>query len=429
MRCSIRLAFRRLTAPVAARAVPTVLAILAAASAPAPAAAQRPQPPTSFTAKAARLFDGQAMADGPVVLVVRDGKVADVHAAKPGEQTDYDLGNATLMPGMIDAHDHIGWYINSKGRLHTRRDGDTDADETLAGARNAWETLRAGFTTIQSPGYGSDAYLRKWIADMGLPGPRILTSLEPLSDDALSPDSLRKIVRTRHAQGADIIKIFASASIRTGGKQTMSDAQLNAMCGEANKLGMRTLVHAHSAASVRAAVLAGCTQIEHGIFVTPAELKLMVEHHTYFDPQCSLVFRNYLDNRAMFNGIGNYNEEGFASMEKAIPLAIAGMKKALATPGLDVVYGTDALAGSHGHNADDIVCRVQRAGEDPLHALRSATSLNAEAMRLGDSIGSLKPGYQADVIAIDGDPRQDITAVRHVVFVAKGGVVYEVSPR
>lgn len=404
-----------------------VLLLVLLVALPVRLSGQRPEVTTSFTARAARLFDGQRMTEGPVMLVVRDGKVAEVRGAEPDEAVDYDLGDATLMPGMIDAHDHISWYVNAQGRLHSGGDGETQADETLAGARNAWVTLRAGFTTIQSPGYGSDRHLRHWIADMGLPGPRILTSLQPLSDDRLSPDSLRALVRARRRQGADLIKAFASASIRTGGKQTMSDEQLRAICGEANRLGLRTLVHAHSVASVRAATLAGCTQIEHGIFVEQPELTLMAQHGTYFDPQCALVFRNYLDNRAVFEGIGSYNDEGFDSMERAIPLAIEGIRQALATPNLKIVYGTDALAASHGHNAADLVCRVQQAGEDPVHALTAATSLNAEAMGLSDQIGSLKPGYLADVVAIDGDPREDITAVTRVVFVARGGVVYEVG--
>src|SRR5262249_31789534 len=147
--------------------------------------------------------------------------------------------------------------------------------------------------------------LRDWIATQGLPGPRILTSYDPITDRTLSPDSLRALVRQRKAQGADLIKLFASASIREGGQQTMSDAQLVAVCGEAKVLGLRTLVHAHSAAAVRAAALAGCTEVEHGIFVTQEVLALMAARGTYFDPQCALVFTNYLDNRARYLGIGN----------------------------------------------------------------------------------------------------------------------------
>jgi len=204
----------------------------------------------------------------------------------------------------------------------------------------------------------------------------------------------------------------------------MSDAEIQAACGEAHAQGLRTLVHAHSAESVRAVVLAGCTQVEHGIFVTQAELDLMAKRGTYFDPQCSLVFHNYLDNRAKYDGIGNYNAVGFAAMEKAIPLAANDIRRAIATPGLKVVYGTDAVAGAHGRNAEDLICRVQDAGEQPVHALVAATSLNAEALGLGDRIGTLAPGMEADIIAVDGDPTVDITAVRKVTFVMKGGKVF-----
>jgi imidazolonepropionase-like amidohydrolase len=334
-----------------------------------------------------------------------------------------DLGDRTVLPGLIDAHAHPAWYFNRKNRLHTPDDGDTPAQSMLAAAANAYATLRAGFTTIQSVGSRTDADLRDWISMQGLPGPRILTSLDPLIDKSPSPDSLRALVRQRKAQGADLIKIFASGSIREGGQQTMSDSQLVAACGEAKALGLRTLVHAHSAASVRAATLAGCTQIEHGLFVTQDVLSLMASRGTYFDPQCGLIFRNYLDNRAKYQGIGTYNDSGFAVMERMVPVAPGIVHMALTTPGLKVVYGTDAVAGADGHNAEDLVCRVQHAGEAPMHAIMAATSLNAEAMGLGDRLGAIAPGLEADIIAVDGDPLRDITAVRRVRFVMKGGRV------
>jgi len=149
----------------------------------------------------------------------------------------------------------------------------------------------------------------------------------------------------------------------------------------------------------------------------------MAARGTYFDPQCALVFRNYLDNRARYEGIGNYNDSGFAAMERALPLAAADIRMALATPGLKVVYGTDAVAGADGRNAEDLICRVQQAGETPMHAIIAATSLNAEALGLGDRIGAIAPGLEADIIAVDGAPLQDITALRRVSFVMKGGRV------
>ena len=205
----------------------------------------------------------------------------------------------------------------------------------------------------------------------------------------------------------------------------MTDEQILAACGEAKAQRLRAIVHAHSAESVRAVVNAGCDQIEHGIFVTQSELDLMAQHGTVFDPQCSLVFRNYLDNRAKYDGIGNYNEAGFAAMEKAIPLAADAIRKAVRTPKLKLIYGTDAVAGAHGRNAEDLVCRVKDAGEPAMHAIVAATSANADALGLGALIGALATGMEADIIALDGDPIADITAVRRVSFVMKSGKVYK----
>jgi imidazolonepropionase-like amidohydrolase len=294
----------------------------------------------------------------------------------------------------------------------------------LAAAANAYATLMNGFTTVQSLGANVDADLREYIATQGLPGPRLLTSLDAFNENSGGPDSLRALVRLRKSQGADAIKLFASKSIREGGAQTMTDAQLVAACGEAKALGLRSIVHAHSAASMKAAANAGCNQIEHGVLADQEALDLVAAKGMYFDPQCSLVFRNYLDNRAKYDGIGNYNEEGFASMEKALPLAPAGIRKAIATRGMKLAYGTDAVAGAHGRNGEDLVCRVQQAGQKPMDALVSATSLNAESLGLGKSIGALGAGMDADIIAVDGDPSADITAVRRVVFVMKGGRIY-----
>ena len=241
----------------------------------------------------------------------------------------------------------------------------------------------------------------------------------------MTPDSMRALVRQRKAEGADVIKIFASASIRDGGTQTLSDEQLTAICSEAKAQGLRTMVHAHSAASIKASVNAGCNQIEHGVFADDESLKLMADRGVYFDPQICLVFRNYLDNRAKYDGIGNYNDEGFASMEKALPIAAAMYGRAIRTPGLKVIFGTDAVAGAHGRNAEELVCRVQAGGQSPIDAITSATSLGAEALRMGDQFGTIAAGMQADMIAVQGDPTKDITALRRVMFVMKGGKVYK----
>jgi imidazolonepropionase-like amidohydrolase len=235
---------------------------------------------------------------------------------------------------------------------------------------------------------------------------------------------MREVVRERKAQGADMIKIFASKSIRDGGAPTLSREQLDATCGEANALGLRTLVHAHSAEAMRRAAQAGCTQIEHGIFATREVLAFMASRGTIFDPQCSLIFRNYLENKPKYLGIENYTEAGFAAMEKAVPLAVAALKLALSVPGLKMAYGTDAVAGAHGRNVEDLICRVREAGQPPIDAIRTATRDSADSLGLGKEIGTLAPGYRADLIAVDGDPTAEIEALRRVVFVMKDGTIF-----
>lgn len=390
--------------------------------------------------RAGTLLDGRGASLRDVRIVVDGARIVEVvasGAARPAasrpEDRLYDLSRLTVLPGLIDVHVHPTWYFNRAGRLHIDGDGETPAQGALAAAANAYAMLLAGFTTVQSPGAPDDKALRDAIERGGVPGPRLLTSLEPLNERTGGPDELRQAVRQRKADGADLIKIFASKSIREAGTQTLSLAQLEAACGEARALGLRTLVHAHSPESMRAAAEAGCSQIEHGIYATDEVLRFMAERGTYFDPQCRLIFRNYLDNRPKYEGIGNYNEEGFRVMEKVMPVAVSVVRRARTTPGLKVVYGTDAVAGAHGRNADDLTCRVQEAGQPPMEAIISATSLAARSLGLENEIGAVAPGLQADLVAVEGDPSRDITALGRIVFVMKAGRVYrndgERSPR
>jgi len=253
----------------------------------------------------------------------------------------------------------------------------------------------------------------------------MLTSLEPLTEASGSPEKLRELVRERKQQGADFIKLFASKSIREGGAQTMTDEQLQAACGEARSLGLRTIVHAHSAESAKAATLAGCTAIEHGAYVTDEVFNLMAQHGTYYDPNIGLVLQNYLENKEKFLGIGNYNEQGFAFMEKGKTIVLETFKRALKHKNLKIIYGTDAVAGAHGRNFEEFIVRARDGGQDPMAAIVSATSLSAESLGLRDKTGTIAPGMEADIVAMDGNPLQDVTAARRVVFVMKGGKVFE----
>jgi imidazolonepropionase-like amidohydrolase len=387
-----------------------------------PAVAQ----PRGISLRAGVLLDGRGGTQKDVRIEVDGDRVASV---APGQgAATYDLSKLTVLPGLIDTHVHIGYHFGKDGRADTS--GESSAEAALAGFENAWLTIIAGVTTVQSVGAESDADLRALIARGVVPGPRILTSLGSLSEETGSPDDIRRYVQGRKSAGADLIKIFASKSIREGGTQTMSDAQLEAACGEARALALRTLVHAHSASAVIAATRAGCTQIEHGAFVSDEALALMAERGTYFDPNIGLVLQNYLANKPRFLGFGNYTEEGFAYMERAVTSNFAMFKRALAQKGLKMVMGTDAVAGAHGHNADEIITRVRDGGQAPMDALRDATSRAAESLNMADRLGAIAPGLTADLIAVDGDVLKDITALKRVVFVMKDGrVVRNVAVR
>jgi imidazolonepropionase-like amidohydrolase len=379
------------------------------------------------TIQADRVLDGRGGVLRNVRISVEGTRIA---AVEPNRGTTgksgrvYDLSRFTVLPGLIDVHNHIVWHFNAKDRLHTENDGESGAQAALAAAANAYVTLTAGFTTIQSVGSPEDADLKDAMDRRGLPGPRLLTSLEPLDANTGLPDDFRRAVRERKAQGADLVKIFASKSIREGGSPTLTQEQLDAACGEAKALGLRTLVHAHSAEAIRRASLAGCTQVEHGALADDDALKLMADRGVYFDPQCGLIFQNYLENKPKYLGIENYTEAGFAAMEKAVPLAVATFRRAIATKGLKVLFGTDAVAGAHGRNAEELVCRVREGGQAASDAIISATSGAAESLGLADRIGRLAPGMEADLLAVEGDPLADITALRRVAFVMKGGWVY-----
>jgi imidazolonepropionase-like amidohydrolase len=375
-------------------------------------------PPT--TIRAARVLDGKGGVLTNATVEVRDGKIAAVDQ-RTGPVT-YDLGSATLLPGMIDVHVHIGGHFGKDGRA--QNEGETPAEMALFGAENAYVTLMNGFTTVQSVGAPNDKELRDAIARGVLPGPRILTSLGSMNERTGTPEQLRDYVRKQKQAGADLIKIFASKSIREGGAKTMTDEQLAAACGEARTQGLRTLVHAHAADAVLSAAKAGCSQVEHGAYVSDVALKYMAEHGVYFDPNIGLVLQNYLENKPKFLGIGNYTEEGFAFMQKAVPTNYPMFKRALAAK-VKMPMGTDAVAGAHGQNAREIITRVREGGQNVMDAIVGATSLAAESLGLGEQIGTLAPGLQADIVAVEGNPLDDIGALRRVSFVMKAGKVYE----
>jgi imidazolonepropionase-like amidohydrolase len=266
-----------------------------------------------------------------------------------------------------------------------------------------------------------DVDVRDRISEGSLPGPRILTSVRQITDKSGTPDEIRALVRKTKAETADVIKLFATSGLGAGGAQSMSDAQIEAACGEAKAVGLRAVVHAIGTDGAKAAVLAGCTSIEHGDFLDDATLKLMAERGTYFDPNF-LVLHNYLENRASFN----FPEATFVALEKALDPTADVLRRARLHQ-VKIVFGTDAVAGAHGRNAEEFIYRVRDGHDAPMEAIKSATSVAAESLGLGDRIGTVAAGFDADLVATDGNPLEDITAVRRVVFVMKGGKVYRNS--
>lgn len=385
-------------------------------------AAQTPQPNKQIVIAAGTVLDGKGGVLHDTRIVVEGSKIVRIDpTAAP---VNYDLRGLTVLPGWIDSHVHITWSFGPDGK--NAGAGGTTPYATYAAAANAWATLMAGFTTVQSVGSPNDLPLRDAIARGALPGPRILTSAEPLfgrGDQTGTPEEIRAFVRKQKEAGADLIKIFAAGSVRRP-QMLLSQEQLDAACDEAKKLGLRTLVHAYKDA-VRAAVVAGCTEVEHGPLATDDDLKLMAQKGVWLDPQAGLVMENYLLNKDKFAGTPGYPEEVFPTIKEMIPEFHAFFKQALKIPGLKIVFGSDAVAGAHGRNAEEFIDRVRDGGAEPMAAMVSANSLAAEALGMSNQIGSIAPGLEADIIALEGDPIKDITAVRRVVFVMKGGIVYK----
>jgi imidazolonepropionase-like amidohydrolase len=375
--------------------------------------------------EAGTVIDGKGNVLHDTRIVIDKGKIVAVgpDAPVPDGAVIYDLRKVTVLPGLIDVHVHITFFFGTNGKANDPR--DPPETKELIYERNLWDMLMGGFTTVQSVGAPPDLTLREFVKRDWIPGPRILTAYQPIqgSPNVGSLDVIRAKVDMLQYEHADLVKIFASQSVRDGAGPTMSLEQLQAACGEANKIGMRTLVHAYRE-SVRNSALAGCTEVEHGTFATDDDLKLMASKGTYFDPQVGLVIENYLAYADAYSGTGNMNEAGFNYMREALPVTQKLFLDAIHTPGLKVLMGTDAVAGGHGRNAEEIIARI-KLGQPAMDALISATSLNAESLRMSDQIGSIAPGLQADIIAVNGDPLTDATTLRNVAFVMKGGVVYK----
>ena len=372
--------------------------------------------PQTTVIHAGTVLDGKGGVLKDQYITVSESKILTVNSGR--RTANIELGNLTVMPGWIDTHVHLDWHFDRNGKL-AKAGADTPEEVVLYDAENAWLTLQGGFTLVQSVGSKADGPVRDRINSGSLPGPHILTSIRQITKDSGDPEALRALVRQTKAEGADVIKLFATSGLGAGGAQTMTDEQIQATCSEAKAQGLRSVVHAISDKGVRAAVLAGCTSIEHGNFTGDETLKLMAERGTYFDPNF-LVLHNYLERLPQFT----FTPATAATLEKGLAPTADVLHRARKL-NVKIVLGTDAVAGAHGRNAEEFIYRVKDGGETPMNALLSGASVAAQALGMGESVGTVAPGFDADLVAVEGNPLEDITAVRRVAFVMKAGKVYK----
>ena len=402
--------------------------------------------------KAARMYDGKGDAlVKPGVVVVADGKItaAGPTASVPAGAEVIDLGDATLLPGFIDAHTHLtGMYSDDWKQATLDRLQKTVAEQALDASVNARVTLMAGFTTVRDVGSRDsiDVGLRNAIANGKIAGPRMLVSVHAIGAtgghcdeggyrQGLFPetgtwvgvingaDQAREAVRLAHKYGADIIKTCA-----TGGVLSLTDdvdtpqltqEELNAIVDEAHALRRKTAAHAHGAEGAKRAIRAGIDSIEHGSFMDDEALDMMKQRGTYLVP--TLIAGESLKEK-MEKGL--YLPPAIAAKARAAVAARTQMFQHAVAKGVKIGFGTDAAVYPHGHNAEEFHLMVN-LGMKPIDALRSAASADAELLGLADKIGTLQTGKLADVVAVPGDPAENIRRTEQVFFVMKEGVIYK----
>ncbi|HEY7575416.1 MAG TPA: amidohydrolase family protein [Thermoanaerobaculia bacterium] len=423
--------------PLAAAAV---LALLGGAE---PAAA----PPAVTVIRAARLIDGRGGPPiSPAVIVVEGDRIAAVGAGVPAPAGAriVDLGGATLLPGLIDLHTHLTdrFGVHWEEALTTT----TPEEAALWGAKNARDTLLAGFTTCREMGPTwpyVDVALRNAIDQGAVPGPRLMVAGNYVSSTggagdakqfsiyvdvpivrnlADGPEEVTKAVRTNFKHGADFIKILATGAVLSKGippdSQQYSDAEIRAAVEEANRWGRQVAAHAHGAQGIKSAIRAGVRTVDHGSYLDDEAIAMLKAsgRKTFYVP-------TLYTSEAILGADGAHIPASEKERERKIrDIQFAGFRKALAA-GIPIGFATDAAVIPHGKNAHEMTIRVG-LGESPFAVLNAATGLNAEIMGWSDRVGSIEKGKLADLVAVSGDPVKDITEMERVRFVMKGGVVY-----
>ena len=401
------------------------------------------QPAPSTVVRAARWLDVAAgQIRTPAVVVVQNGRIVSVGGAVPAAAETIDLGDVTLLPGLIDAHTHLTYDI--EGEWVTRSVRELPADAALRGARNARRTLEAGFTTVRdvgAPGF-ADVSLMKAIDAGMVPGPRILPAGHALGitgghcdETGWAPGILEngpeeglvdgagaalRAVRYQLKHGAKVIKICATAGVlsfdATVGAQQFSDAEMQTVVEEAKRHDVKVAAHAHGSEGILAAVNAGVSSIEHGSMLTDEIIAAMKKRGTYLVPTAYLLTAMPL----------NLLPPPIAAKAKQIiPLAQESHRQAFKA-GVKIAFGTDAGVYPHGLNGREFAVYVDY-GMSPLEAIRSATTAAADLLGAADR-AVIAAGKLADLVAVPGDPLKDVKVMEQVSFVMKGGVVVRGRP-
>lgn len=386
-----------------------------------------------------------------VTIVVKDNKIVDLKQGfiDPTEtDTVIDLKDATVLPGLMDMHVHLSMQHGGP-QTYLKRFTANEADYALSAAYYAEKTLMSGFTTVRNlgDGYNETVALRNAINKGQQKGPRIYTAAKSIATTGGHADpsngvakqfqmhpgpiqgvvngvaEARQAVRQRYKDGADVIKITATGGVlsvaKSGQNPQFMDDELKAIVDTAKDYGMKVAVHAHGKEGMERAIKAGVDSIEHGTYMDKKTMKLMKKYGTYYVP--TILAGNFVAEKAKIDG---YFPALVRPKAAAIGPLIQNTFARAYEAGVNIAFGTDSGVSAHGDNAKEFVLMVE-AGMPASEALKSATVATADLLGISDTLGTLESGKLADIVAVEGNPLDDISIMQNVAFVMKDGVVYK----